>query len=59
MDTFIVALIVLAAVIALLSSFVKNFRSGNESPCGCGCSCSGCDVAKNCTESPGKTDRIA
>ena len=59
MDTFIVALIVLAAVIALLSSFVKTFRPGNESPCGCGCACSGCDMAKKCTELSEKTDRIA
>jgi len=58
MDTFIVTLIVLAAVIALLGSFVKTFRSGNESPCGCGCSCSGCDVAKNCAGTP-DTNRIA
>jgi len=59
MDTFIVALIVLAAVIALLSSFVKAFRPGNKSSCGCGCSCSGCAVEKDCADSPGTTDRIA
>jgi hypothetical protein len=59
MDTFIVALIVLAAVIALLSSSVKAFRPGNKSPCGCGCSCSGRAVEKDCADSPGKTDRIA
>jgi hypothetical protein len=59
MDTFIVALIVLAAVIALLSSSVKAFRPGNKSPCGCGCSCSGRAVEKDCADSPGKTDRSA
>jgi hypothetical protein len=59
MDTFIVAVIVLAAVIAVVNTFVKTFRSGNASACGCGCSCPGCDVAQSCDESSAKSDRLA
>ena len=59
MDTFIVALIVLAAVIAAFKSFAKTFKSGEESPCGCGCSCSGCNVAKSCDGATGNTERTS
>ncbi|MCP3952849.1 MAG: FeoB-associated Cys-rich membrane protein [Desulfobacterales bacterium] len=58
MDTFIVALIVLAAVIAVLNSFAKTFRSGSEGACGCGCSCAGCDVEKHCPDASGNPERI-
>ena len=59
MDTFIVALIVLAAVIAAFNSFAKTFKSGKESSCGCGCSCSGCEVAKSCDGTNGNTERTS
>lgn len=59
MDTFIVVLIVLGAVIALLNSFVKTFKSGNESPCGCGSACAGCEVESGCTDKPADPKRIA
>ena len=58
MDTFIVALIVLAAVIAAFNSFAKTFKSGKESSCGCGSSCSGCDAAKSCDDVAGDPERI-
>jgi len=58
METFIVALIVLAAVIAACNSFVKTFKSGEESSCGCGSSCSGCDAAKSCDDGAGNPERI-
>ena len=56
-DTFIVALIVIAAVIVALSSFAKTFRTGGESPCGCGSSCSGCDESKSCDDADGHPER--
>jgi hypothetical protein len=59
MDTFIVALIVLAAVIAVFKSFAKTFKSGEESPCGCGSACSGCSAERNCGDGPGNSDRVA
>ena len=58
MDTLIVALIVLAAVIAAFNSFVKAFKSGEESACGCGSNCGGCSLAKDCSDAPDKKDRI-
>ncbi len=59
MDTFIVALIVIAAVIALLRTLMKTFRSGTESPCGCGSACSGCNAERDCGDISGNSDRIA
>ena len=58
MDTFIVALIVLAAVIAVLRFFVRSFRTVDQNPGGCGCSCTGCDVVQNCTDAPENANRI-
>jgi len=59
MDTFIVALIIIAAVIALMRTLVKTFRSGTENPCGCGSACSGCHLEQDCGDISDDSDRIA
>ena len=56
-QTFIVAFIVVGAVVALLCSLRNTFKSESESPCGCGSSCAGCSTVKECSETTGQMKR--